>query len=279
MHTHSVPAGALLALLEGDVMRLGYNPTTAGLYALEAGFRLAEELGLEFIELDGGVQEMLPRLQPLKRARELSRATGIDTTAHLPFIDLNIASLIPAARRTAVERTLRGLEVATAAGARCAVLHSGQIPFWLPEVEDGAFAALEQSLLELRAPPVPLALENIAPSRLSLVRGPGKLREVACRANLHTCLDFGHAFLERDGEDHIADYIRTLGDNIIHLHLHGNDGNADQHLPTDEGAIPYQRYAGYLRDFPGTICLEVTGGADAVRRSIGHLRALLYSLA
>lgn len=261
-------------------MRLGYSPTTAGLYALEDGFRLADELGLEFIELDCGAQEALPDLQPPQRVKELSHATGVGATAHLPFIDLNLASLIPVARRTAVERTLRGLEAA--AGAGCAVLHSGQFPFWLPNAKESAFTALEQSLLELHAPPVPIALENIAPSQTTLIRGPGKLREVTRRAGFRNCLDFGHAFLEcpsERGEDSITDYIRTLGSDIIHLHLHGNDGATDQHLPTDEGALPYQRYAGYLRNFPGTICLEVTGGADAVRRSVNHLRVLVNGMA
>ena len=46
------------------------------------------------------------------------------------------------------------------------------------------------------------------------------------------CLDVGHANLQAPGYDTpLAAWIQALGDRIEHLHLHGNDGMKDIHLP------------------------------------------------
>ncbi len=264
-------------------MKLGYSPTTASILELEQAFRLADELNLAFIELAWELQEIAPQAQPAEQVIELSRATGIGTTLHLPFVDLNLASLIPTARQTAIERVKRSLDYAAKIGASCGVLHSGDNPFYQPIARDYAREAQKQSLAELKDSPVPIALENLALHATDLIREPEDLRAFTDEAGLGNCLDFGHAHVEslqpwRDpkkrGEDLIQRYIDTLDGRVIHLHLHGNDGSADQHLPTNRGTISYQRYISYLRDFPGTICLEIGGNADDVRNSVNHLRTL-----
>ena len=57
------------------------------------------------------------------------------------------------------------------------------------------------------------------------------------------CLDTGHANVQALGrEAPLADWIRALGDRIEHLHLHGNDGVHDVHLPilAPDGAIDWK---------------------------------------
>ncbi len=259
-------------------MKLGYSPTTASVLELDEAFKLAFKLELDFIELAFELQEISAGTQPPARVGELSRATGVGVSVHLPFVDLNLASLIPKTRALAVERVQRGLDYAAAVGAHCGVLHSGQNPFYHPLAVPLAENALRASLAALHNN-VPVALENLALSRADFVRGPEALKSLSDEAGFATCFDFGHAFVEGCAEEEAGDaliehYLDTLGCNIIHLHLHGNDGSADQHLPTDEGRVPYARHAGFLSSFEGTACLEVAGGRDALARSVKHIRSL-----
>ena len=264
-------------------MQLGYSSMVAGIYGLDEAFRLAERLTLDFIELSYDVCGFLPAVQPARRVAELTRATGIATTLHLPFIDLNLASLNSAVRRTAVEETCRALEYGAVVGSRCGVLHTGTVFVYQPRPKSDAVAALLEALEQLPKALVPIALENLALYPDGLVRTPDMLNDLCGQAGLCSCLDFAHAYLEgatacqtdsSRPEDLIAAYQQTLRERVTHLHLCNNDGRADLHRATPDGVIALERYRDYLSAFPGTICLEVSGGADSVTRSVQHLRAL-----
>lgn len=263
-------------------MNLGFSPMTAMLLDTEAAFRLAHELELGFLELDFDLHEVMPSLQDPKRVRELTRATGVGTTLHLSFVDLNLASLIPAARQSAVERTLRGLAYAEEVGATCAVLHTGQHFLRHPQVDPLVWAGLEASLRAVAGSAVTVTLENLVLSELDVLRTPEELRDLTRRHGLRNCLDFGHAHVQatRDGWPALGAYLDVLGADVVHLHLHNNHGDSDEHLGTDEGTLDYAPHRAYLAGFAGTICLEIgtgaAGGAVAgIRASVAHLRRLV----
>ncbi len=264
-------------------MKLGYSSATAGLTKVEEAFRFASELDLDFIELNYDTCDFLPQAQPTKEVIELVRNTGIFVTVHLPFVDTNIASLMPTIRRASVEQTLRGLEYAHTVNANCAVLHTGKVFIYQPIPFGAAHDTLHLSLAELKSD-VPIALENLALFPDGLVREPEMLRDFTKKAGMKNCLDFGHAHIEswqswRDetlrGEDMIQNYMRVLGKDIIHLHLCNNNGKDDLHTATDKGSIPFERYADFLDEFRGTVCLEIAGGTEQVRRSAEHIRSLI----
>lgn len=263
-------------------MRLGYSSMTAGIYDLEEAFRLAERLELDFVELSFDVCNFLPEAQPERRVRELSRATGVGTTLHLPFIDLNIASLVKPVRQATLEQSLCGLEYAEAVGASCAVLHTGTVFIYQPRPLQDAVAALLDSLAALPNGGPPIVLENLGLYVDGLLRGPDMLSDVTRQSGMANCLDFAHAHIEQGrswhaaapGEDLIRRYLSTLGDKVLHLHLCNNDGIHDLHTATHEGTLDYAAYADVLAGFPGTICLEVSGGAESVRSSSEHIRGL-----
>ncbi len=262
-------------------MNLGYSPSTASVLDLEDAFKLAAELDFTFVELAWEIFEILPDAGLLERTKELSYATGVGVSVHLPFVDLNLASLVPSARNNAVERVERALGGAAELGALCGVLHTGQNSVYHPLAVSYAQKALSKSFAEF-SEVVPIAVENIALSPQDLIHGPEALRDLTGSAGFHNCLDFGHAYVEagRTGERDLTErYLGVLGERIIHLHVHSNDGAADLHKPLNEGTLPYHRYATFLRNFSGTICLEVTGGAEGVRRSATFLRAVAGGLA
>lgn len=255
-------------------MRLGFTPTTAGMLELEAAFRLAESLTLDFIELSADLHEIAPALQEPARVRELCRHSGLGVTVHLSYVDLNLASLIPAARRTAIERTLRGLEFAHQVEASCGVLHTGRHYLRHPLADQLVAEALSESLAALQGSAVPVALENLVLDEDDYLRTPEELAQLTRQFNLANCLDFGHAHIESraSGEDRLGRYLKEL--KVIHLHLHNNHGASDEHLATPEGTIDYRQYREFLRGFAGTACLEITT-AEGVGASVRHLRELL----
>ncbi len=259
-------------------MRLGFSPVTARMLDVDTAFALAHELEFAFVELSADLYEVAPALQDPKRVRELMRATGLGVTMHLSYVDLNLTSLVPAARATSVERSQRGLEHAHEIEASCGVLHTGMHYWRHPQADPLAHEALAASLRALEGSSVPIALENLALTAYDLLRGPDELREVTHRHGMRNCLDVGHAHIEatRDGTTSIEAYREVLGDDIIHLHLHNNHGQRDEHLPTDQGAIDYRPWRDYLARFEGTICLEIgESGADGVRASAAHMRRLV----
>ncbi|MFN2322452.1 MAG: sugar phosphate isomerase/epimerase family protein [Trueperaceae bacterium] len=262
-------------------MRLGFSPMTARMLDVEEAFRLASELHLDFVELSFDLHEVLPALQAVDRIARLSRATGVGTTLHLSYVDLNLASLMPVARAAAVERTLAGIAYAERVGASCAVLHTGQHHLRHPQADALAATALDASFQALAGAPVPIALENLALGDADYLRTPAELRALADRYALSTCLDFGHAHVQgvREGTDAASAYLEALGPTLAHLHVHGNHGTADEHLASDQGTLDYAAHAAFLRDFPGTVCLEIATGADGVRASVAHLRRLVEAAA
>ncbi len=262
-------------------MRLGFSPMTARMLDVEAAFRLASELHLDFVELSFDLHEVLPTLQAVERITDLTRATGVGTTLHLSYVDLNLASLMPVARAAAVDRTIQGLEYAERVGATCGVLHTGQHYLRHPQADALATGALDASLQALAGVGVPIALENLVLGAEDFLRTPTELRDLADRHGLGTCLDFGHAHVQgtREGSDAVAGYLAALGPTLAHLHVHGNHGASDEHLASDQGTLEYAPFATFLRDFPGTICLEIGTGADGVRASTTHLRRLVEGVA
>ncbi|WP_022797441.1 sugar phosphate isomerase/epimerase family protein [Thermus islandicus] len=251
-------------------MRLGYSPFNAEM-GYEEAFRLAAELGLD-LEVAYDLHEALPLPGP-KELWATGEALGVGFTLHLPFVELNPASLIPSVRKLAEERLLKALEFGEALGARVGVLHTGQVPVRHPLALSLAREALEQTLSALLPLPFPVALENLALGEEDLLKGPEALRDLLGRFPQYGfCLDVGHALVELGPRGPLL-YWEALGERLLHLHLHDNHGRRDDHLPVGAGRVPWERLTPLLRGFSGTAALEVGGGAGGVRRSLARLGA------
>jgi sugar phosphate isomerase/epimerase len=269
-------------------MRLGFTPLNAQMLDIGEAFKLAVELDLQFVELSFDAQELLPSSQDVTTVNELQRNTGVGVTVHLSYVDLNLASLMPGVAANSVERTRRGLEYAASVNAICGVLHTGLIPLRHPLLIAAAKQRLEASLAELE-PLVPIALENLALTEYDLLRGAAELEAVTKATGFGNCIDVGHALVEgcttevSDGTGtggiemgllRLEEYQAGLT-NLIHLHLQDNDGSSDAHQVLGTGRVPWTQNREWLRDFSGTINLEINHSPDHVRQSVQFLRALL----
>ncbi|GAA6756863.1 sugar phosphate isomerase/epimerase [Thermus thalpophilus] len=252
-------------------MRLGFSPFNAEM-GYEEAFRLAAEEGLD-LEVAYDLHEVLPLPDP-RSLRATGEALGVGFTLHLPFVEMNPASLIPNVRKLSEERLKRALEFGEDLGAKVGVLHTGQVPVRHPMALDLAREALEETLTALLPLPFPVALENLALSEEDLIRGPEELKALLERFPQYGfCLDVGHALVEL-GPTGPFRYLEALGERLIHLHLHDNHGRKDDHLPVGAGSVPWERLAPSLRGFTGTAALEVVGGKPGIYQSAKRLREL-----
>jgi sugar phosphate isomerase/epimerase len=90
------------------------------------------------------------------------------------------------------------------------------------------------------------------------------------------CLDTGHAML---GGDAYTDYIRALGDRMIAVHWHGNDGVEDGHTFPADGSRSWDDLVAALDevgyDLPITVeavppdGMSLEDAARAVRQILG----------
>ncbi|AFV75188.1 sugar phosphate isomerase/epimerase [Thermus oshimai] len=251
-------------------MRLGFSPFNAEM-GYEEAFRLAAEEGVD-LEVAYDLHEVLP-LPEAKALRATGEALGVGFTLHLPFVEVNPASLIPTVRQLSEDRLKRALEFGEALGAKVGVLHTGQVPLRHPMALALAREALERTLSALLPLPFPVALENLALFPEDLIQGPEELKALLDRFPQYGfCLDVGHALVEL-GPTGPFRYLEALGNRLLHLHLHDNHGARDDHLPVGAGRVPWEGLKGFLQGFSGTAALEVGGGKEGVRRSLLRLRA------
>ncbi|MBO1438396.1 sugar phosphate isomerase/epimerase family protein [Meiothermus sp. CFH 77666] len=250
-------------------MRMGFSPFTAGL-SYRDSFDLAAELGL-FLEITYDQHEMDPRLPGARELAAMGQAAGVGFTLHLPFVDWNLASLVPEVQRLSLERTQQAIAFGAEIGAFCGVLHTGLVPLRLPEAITHAHHRLHQALAGLELA-IPVALENLGLSRTDLLETPAELVGLLeAHPQYGFCLDVGHALIQR-GSGGPQEYHRLLKNRLIHFHLHDNQGSRDEHLPCGSGVVDWAWVREVLSGFTGTVALEVTGGAEGVRRSVALLR-------
>lgn len=94
---------------------------------------------------------------------------------------------------------------------------------------------------------IPLAIENLLSSDLFV-----KVFENIKHPYLKFCYDSGHDNCDDNNMDHFKNY----GDKLITLHLHDNDGSADQHTLNCVGNIDWAWIAKNLRKYGKDIDLD-----------------------
>jgi sugar phosphate isomerase/epimerase len=194
---------------------------------------------------------------------------------HGPFLGMEYAHpdhLI----RDAVERRLdMTFDVAVKLRAGRVILHSGYKPehdlfrlqeiwlqttveFWRQEMPRWADAHIE------------IALEN------DTERLPDLLVQLANKVDnpsLGLCLDVGHQSVFSKLQVH--EWIQQMGDRLLHIHLHDNDGTGDYHWALGRGTIDFEAiYATLKRYAPDvTLSLEVEDAMDIKMENLRKLAA------
>jgi len=182
----------------------------------------------------------------LERLGRLIGERSLRVFTHGPFLGLDIASLNAHLAEHSAECLRRGLEVTAALGGRVMVMHTNYSPFysraglreWL-----GNWSARMPAVLETaRRLGVAIAVENAWEENPHVL---GHMVDLVSNGEAGVCLDVGHAAafsrlsLER--------WWEALGDRVLAIHLHDNDGLSDDHLAPGTGIVDFRALVDLLR--------------------------------
>ncbi len=132
---------------------------------------------------------------------------------------------------------------------------SSPVPTFLRQEKLRAIAELVQYA---QASGITVALENVSESAVEIME--------AFRAapRLGITLDIGHGQIHAE-RNRSLEIIENLGQSIVHVHIHDNDGIDDLHLPPGKGIIDLRNIVTKIlrQGYDGTFTLEV-GHQDLV---------------
>lgn len=176
------------------------------------------------------------------------RAADISCTIHAPFMDLNPGSFEPLLRQATIHRFTQVLNAAAIVKPATIVMHPGY-DRW--RYGDSQAEWLELSLpvwndVEKRATDIGcrIAIENIFDEEPSVLR---VLIEAINSPRVGHCFDVGHWNLFHSVS--MADWFAELGNRIIHVHVHDNQGEDDDHLPLGDGNIDFDEYFRLMKQY------------------------------
>lgn len=197
------------------------------------------------------------------------RSSGLVTSLHGAFIDVNPASGDPDFCALSRKRCEESCRLAVQLGADAVVFHSSCFPnlrgAYMAHWADTC-AAYFSDLAERY--PLTLYIEN------SFDTDSIPLYELMKRKTsprVQVCLDLGHINTSREP---MAKWFETLAEHIGYLHLSDNHGYWDEHLPLGSGTVDWQEADCLWQRIgkPQRLTLEV-GGLAQVQQSIAYLKA------
>ncbi len=192
---------------------------------------------------------------------------------HGPYGDLCAGSFDPLVRDVARQRFRWAHDRARELSIPDIVLHHGYVPGtspptrWLPR-----WVAFWKELLSTTTPTIRFHLENM------LERDPTLLVEVITSLEsdqVDVCLDVGHVHCHGTGS--VVEWIVKLGSFIGYVHLHDNDGTADQHRGFGLGTLPLLDVCCALQEYAPQALWAIETRPDELAMSVEWLQERGFS--
>jgi len=233
-----------------------------------------EDLGYSGWEIvNEGRQRLTPENQA--EAKQIAETTDLVITIHLPYSDLNLASM----NQPIWEETVRQMKACLSLAcdfARLAVVHPGHLSPLGMQMPDAAWSqnitGIRQICDHAADLDMKIAVENMVNMPALLGRHPEEIAgilETVDRENVGFIFDVGHA----NTNGNVENFLK-LKDIIIHAHMHDNHGERDEHLPVGNGTVPWNKVAAGLKDYKGRIVTE-SRSLEEGQRSVNRLKKLM----
>lgn len=250
--------------------KLGFSSLAFYETDLENSLSWAEENNFQLIEIVAENNHTIDE-ETLPLVKEMLSSYRLEYTVHCPFSDINISSLNKSIRKESIRQVKYSIYAVNEIGGKLLTFHPGRHSSATSKVRDGTKKILFESLKEIsdynKDFGVTIALENMPDTFITTMRVSQEVLEVLENDELsgikHT-MDVGH--LETNNVD-IGRYIHDLREYLVHIHLHDNFGEFDNHLPLGEGNINFPLIFRALKDigYQGRIILEMTKTEDILK--------------
>lgn len=214
---------------------------------------MAADAGAKCFEVVYDVPKFPPGYdqRALGKLRKLLVSHDLDVSVHSTFWDLNPASHYEEIWKLTLKQTKRNIDACYKLGGELIVLHPGRCP--VPEVKPFLESAkkrylrfLDECLKHAHELGVTLALENVGWVTW-LYSTLEELKPFVSRMDgMGIALDIGHDYLSRvregvkNPERSIADAIVDIRKQLVHVHIHDNHGQRDEHLIPGKGNIRFK---------------------------------------
>lgn len=223
-------------------------------------------------EIVSEAEHQLPLIAP--RLAMLMDSYDMSFSIHAPFCDINIASLNERIRESSVMEIINMVEYAVNMNIRTITFHPGLYSMAVPDMEEKSIMSAKRSIRMLdrisEEYGVNMALENMPSMPFMLGHTAQEMSDLIEGTGMPICFDIGHA----NTVGQIDEIIDVLGDRIINIHVHDNDGTADKHMTVGDGNIDFAAVLGKLRRYTGNYIIESRSLESAVE-SLDRLSAIL----
>ena len=215
-----------------------------------------EELGFSGWEVVSEGKQQLND-STLSEIKNIIETTDLTLTLHLPFSDLNLASLNHPIWKETIRQLCKCLDRASDF-VELAVVHPGHLsPLGMQLPEMGWRQNIEglQEICDFADDRgIRIGVENMVNMQFILGKHPGEISgmiESLERENVGMTLDMGHANTNGMVNEFLADLSK-----VIHVHLHDNKGKSDEHLELGKGNIKWKDVIPKLSSYKGRFVAE-----------------------
>ena len=216
-------------------------------------------------EIIGEHKHFLPNIK--NTVIEALSSYDIELQLHLPFSDINLASVIPRARKLALDLVMDSMLVGSDIGITSMTLHPGSLSSINWRSREWALDTSRSSMKKIYElageTGVRINLENMPYGKWMLGHSLEELNYLSKGfepENWGICYDIGHGFISGEG-DNIMKHPRS----ITNIHAHDNCGQEDSHLVPGKGNIDFRKIADALA---GTGCETVIFEANGLEEGI-----------
>jgi sugar phosphate isomerase/epimerase len=186
-----------------------------------------------------------------KRIQTLAKRLGLQICVHSVANAVNVAWTNSRIREESLNQIKEAIEFTHDVGAELLTVHPGWKDLFGYRYPDEAYALAIEGHRELADAAstygIRLGIENMPPLWVSFGTTPEEIKamiQAVNRDNLGLTLDVGHANIL--GANAIEEFVTTLNDKILLIHIHDNDGTRDQHKVIGEGTIDFRKLINLL---------------------------------
>jgi sugar phosphate isomerase/epimerase len=188
-------------------------------------------------------------------------------TVHAPFSDLNLASLNPRIRKSAIDQVREAIKISSELGIDVITIHPGYKSPLGVYFEEKFQETNKESIKELdkigQEFNMTLALENMPKMWISLCHDANQMMELVNETGIKLCFDLGHANISGTIQE-----IMELKEDFANIHIHDNHGDRDYHLVLGEGNIDIPGILKQLSGYKGDHIIESTNLEEGIRSKL-----------
>lgn len=170
-----------------------------------------------------------------KEFQDISQSYDLEYTVHVPFSDINIASLSRAVRLASVTEVAECMRRGAELGISRFVVHPGAYSVLSYADRERAFLLSRESIKSLSVLAVSLGVELFVENMHgddAIVQGGREMKMLLAGTKAGVCMDLAHASLT-GRQDSFDDCDQLIG----MIHLSDNDGRSDSHSRLGTGSV------------------------------------------